>query len=216
MRLAFAGLSSDSRVMTMPGTIDDPDSHAGDPADSAEPVDPVGPGEDREPSEDVPAGPMVPPDLSDPGQAEAAWQQIVAELSDLSTNPDTERTAPTPRPGPTFNFPVAPWVHEPAPVTSDPRTWRRSAEAEALEDAEDSFVPPDPGPMLSADRMRNLGWFAVIAAPLAALVAVVFWTIVPAEAFVALAAVFLAGLGVLVWRLPDGRDDGPGSGGAVV
>lgn len=210
MRLAFAGLSSDSRVITMPGTIDDPDSHAGDPGDSAEPVDPA------EAAEDVPAGPVVPPDLSDPVQTEAAWQQIVAELSDLSTNPDTERTAPTPASGLTFDFPVAPWVQEPAPVTSDPRAWRRSPEAEALEDAEDTFVPPDPGPMLSTDRMRNLGWFAVVAAPLAALVAVVFWTFVPDEAFVALAAVFLAGVGVLVWRLPDGHDDGPGSGGAVV
>ncbi|WP_093183905.1 hypothetical protein [Sanguibacter gelidistatuariae] len=194
----------------MPGTTDDPDSRAGD---SAEPVEPV---ELVHPADDIPAEPTDPPDLSDPVQTEAAWQQIVAELSDLSTNPDTERTSPTPATTPTFDFPVAPWVHEPAPVTSDPRAWRRSPEAEALEDADDTFVPPDPGPMLSTDRMRNLGWFAVVVAPLAAIVAAIFPAIVPSEVYLALSAGFLAGVGVLVWRLPSGPDDGPGSGGAVV
>ena len=204
MRLAFAGLSTDSRVITMSGTTDDPENRTGEPV---EPVEPV-PDQATEPPDRV--------DLTDPGQTEAAWQQIVADLSDLSTDPDPELTAPSPATSPTFDFPVAPWVPGPSHETSDPRAWRRSPEAEALEDADGEFVPPDPGFSLSTDRMRNLGWFAVVAAPVAAVVVTIFWTAAPSEAFLALSGAFLAGVGVLVWRLPSDRDDGPGSGGAVV
>lgn len=204
MRLAFAGLSTDSRVITMSGTTDDPENRTGDPV---EPVEPV-PDQSAEPTDRL--------DPSDPLQTETAWQQIVAELSDLSTNPDTELTAPTPVTSPAFDFPVAPWVSEPAHETSDPRAWRRSAEAEALEVADGEFVPPDPGFALSTDRMRNLGWFAVVAAPLAAVLVTLFWTLAPSQVYLVLTAAFLAGVGLLFWRLPVDRDDDPGSGGAVV
>ena len=204
MRLAFAGLSTDSRVITMSGTTDDPENRPGDP------VEPVEPGPDQ------PAEPTDRVDLSDPHQTATAWQQIVAELSDLSTDPDPELTARTPATSASFDFPVAPWLADPAHETSDPRSWRRSPEAEALEDADGEFEPPDPGFSLSTDRMRNLGWFAVVAAPAAAVLVKMFWTVAPSEVYLALSAAFLAGLGVLVWRLPSTRDDDPGSGGAVV
>lgn len=212
MRLAFAGLSTDSRVITMSGTTDDPENRTGDPVEPVdEPVD-----EAKAPVPDQPAEQTDQVDLSDQGQTDTAWQQIVAELSDLSTDPDPELTASTPVTSPTFDFPVAPWVPEPAHETSDPRAWRRSPEAEALEDSEGEFVPPDPGFSLSTDRMRNLGWFAVVAAPVAAVLVSIFWTLAPSEVYLALSAAFLAGVGALVWRLPSTRDDDPGSGGAVV
>lgn len=204
MRLAFAGLSTDSRVITMSGTTDDPENRTGDA------VEPVEPGPDQ------PADPTDRVDLSDPGQTDTAWQQIVAELSDLSTDPDPELTAPAPVTSPTFDFPVAPWVPGPSHETSDPRAWRRSPEAEALDDADGEFVPPDPGFSLSTDRMRNLGWFAVVSAPVAAILVRTLWALAPSQIYLALSAAFLAGVGLLVWRLPSDHDDDPGSGGAVV
>lgn len=161
----------------------------------------------------------------DQHQTDAAWQEIVAELSDLSTDSGDDLTAPPATEGGGFDFPVAPWVDQPPgstpPATprvepSGARSWVVSDEARALQDAEGAFVPPDPAFELGADRLRNLGWFAVVAAPLLALLALVIWREAPSTVYMALVGVFLAGAGLLVWRMPTDRDDDSHGSGAIV
>lgn len=202
MRLAYAGLSSDSRVITMPGTIDEPDE-APD-----EHVDPEGRGE---------------PSVSDQERTDAAWAKIVAELSDLSTDPPAERTPAAAHDGASFDFPVAPWVQDPPShaVTprrsaSGPRDWPADAGIEAAEERDGEFVEPDPGIALSADPLRNLAMLTLGVAPLVLVLAAIFWDGAPRGFFVSLSAVFLAGAALLVWRLPHGHDERPGDDGAVV
>lgn len=154
---------------------------------------------------------------SDLERTDGAWQQIVAELSDLSTNLEGELTALPPATAPAFNFPVAPWVDEPSSAATTGRTWQRTPEAEALDEAEGEFVPPDPGFKLSTDPLRNLGWAVVVGAPVLA-IGSLLWQGAPSWTISALATAFLAGAGLLLWRLPKQHDDGPasGDGGAVV
>ncbi|MBI9114244.1 hypothetical protein [Sanguibacter suaedae] len=178
----------------MPGTTDDPENVPDDAAPSG-------------------SGPASDP--SDRSTTDEAWARIVAELSDLSTDPEPERTPSGedgPPPAEVLGFPTAPWVgspRTPRPSASGPRDW------DGDDGDEGEFVPPDPGFRLGDDKVRNLGWAAVVAAPLLGVLAAIFWRTAPTELFVAATAVFLTGVGVLVWRLPTDRDD-PGDGGAVV
>lgn len=186
----------------MPGTIDEPDE-APD-----EHVDPEGRGERS---------------VSDQERTDAAWAQIVAELSDLSTNPPGERTSTAADRGVAFDFPVAPWVEEqparavaPPSPSAGPRDWPRSAEVEAAEEREGEFVAPDPQIALSSDPLRNVALLALCASPVALALAWIFWDGAPRGFFVSLAGVFVAGAALLVWRLPHSRDTRPGDDGAVV
>ena len=186
----------------MPGTIDEPDETPD------EHVDPDGAGERS---------------ASDQERTDAAWASIVAELSDLSTDPPGERTSAAGQDDVPFDFPVAPWVQDPptrAGTARDhaagPRDWPASADVEAAEERDGEFVAPDPEIALSADPLRNLALLALCAAPIALVLAAMFWVGAPRVFFVALAVVFLGGAGLLVWRLPHGRDDRAGNDGAIV
>lgn len=214
----------------MSGTTDDPANPSGeqpDPSERPDGEDAAVPADDDtlDPEDEQPRG-YSSQDRSpmDQHQTDAAWEEIVAELSDLSTDPGGDLTAPPATESRAFDFPVAPWVDAPTdpapepaprPEVSGHRGWVIGEEAQALQEAEDHFVPPDPEFELSADRMRNLGWFAVVAAPVLAVLALVLWRDAPTTFYVALVAAFLAGAGVLVWRLPTHRDD-DSDGGAVV
>lgn len=99
----------------------------------------------------------------------------------------------------------------PTPADSDPRGW--SPDPEVVE-AEDHFVPPDPGPVLGGDPMLTMAWIAVIAAPMLVLVALVAWRDIPALVLQVAGVGFLAGVGLLLWRMPHDRsadDDDPGA-----
>lgn len=218
----------------MSGTTDDPVNLPGEQPDppeqqDGEPAATPADDETQGPEDEQPRGyrardaedrsPM------DQRQTDAAWQEIVAELSDLSTDRARDLTAPPATEGGGFDFPVAPWVDaasDPAPEPvprvqpSGHRSWVVGDEAQALQDAEGEFVPPDPDFELSADRLRNLGWFAVVAAPVLALLALVLWRDAPTTVYVALVGVFLAGAALLVWRMPTDRDEDSHGGGAVV
>ncbi|MEP7764170.1 hypothetical protein [Sanguibacter sp. 25GB23B1] len=186
----------------MPGTIDEPDE-APD-----EHVDPEGRDERGVPDQE---------------RTDAAWAQIVAELSDLSTDPPGERTPAAVEQDVSFDFPVAPWVEEPPAravvprsATAGPRDWPRSADVEAAEEREGEFVAPDPGIALSADPLRNVALLALCASPIALVLAWIFWDGAPRGFFISLAGVFVGGAALLVWRLPHSRDARPGDDGAVV
>lgn len=186
----------------MPGTIDEPDETPD------EHVDPDRAGERS---------------VSDQERTDAAWASIVAELSDLSTDPPGERTPATGQDGVAFDFPVAPWVQEPPTRTAPargraagPRDWPTGSDVEAADERDGEFVAPDPEIALSTDPLRNLAFLALCAAPLALVLAALFWDGAPRGFFTSLVVVFLGGAGLLVWRLPHGPEDGRRNDGAIV
>lgn len=151
---------------------------------------------------------------------EERWAAIVAELGDL------DQSAPH---GPAVTYPVAPWVADPRVVraASEPadepastgRDWdgtRQIDEAEALVDEDEHFVPPDPGPVLGGDPLLTMAWLAAGGMPVFLLVVVIAWQGAPSALIQAAGVVFLLGVGALVWRMPNRRDDADDDTGAVV
>lgn len=183
----------------------------------------------------VPAGePPEDPDL------DAQWQDIVARLGDLEPGVDeagpaqvgpeaepadgsaTDDVEPPESPqaaGPTprrrkDDLPGSHTVRPADPGVPGPRNWSPDP---AAEEAEDHFVPPDPGPVLGGDPLLVMAWVAVLAAPLLVLLAVVAWPTMPAWLLEAAGVAFLAGVGLLLWRMPHRRDpDDEDDNGAVV
>lgn len=159
-------------------------------------------------------------DAGEPDQAavDARWAQIVAELADLETpsahvdradhRPDADREQ------------HAAGVHQPpAAAELTGRDWDGSAQqdaAEAAVDASEHFVPPDPGPVLGGDPLLTLAWTAAIGMPVLFVVLVLAWPDAPGWVLAIAGATFVAGLGVLVWRMPHRRDEGDDDSGAVV
>lgn len=175
-----------------------------------------------------------------PDDIEARWQQIVAELgplgeptaptreapqnprrraSDLPTpaepgqaphrtvpeDPASDAGAASDRPGPGAR------TVRPAGPVDVPRSWSPDP---AVEEAEEHFVPPDPGPVLGGDPLLTMAWSAVVGVPILLLVAVVLWQDMPAAVLQAAGVAFAASLALLVWRMPHRRgddDDGPGA-----
>jgi hypothetical protein len=163
------------------------------------------------------------------------WARIVAELGDIDSTPETG----TPRPG--IDFPVAPGVSSPftgrrvvrpggedrpndhpeapgAPPGSG-RDWDGTSqydEAESAVDEAEQFVPPDPGPVLGGDPLLTMAWFAAAGVPLFLVVVLVAWRDVPAALVQAACVVFVLGVGVLLWRMPQRRDRDDDDTGAVV
>jgi hypothetical protein len=177
----------------------------------------------------VPAG--EPPDEPD---LDAQWQEIVARLGDLE--PGADQAGPTAgegsATGPGADAPEdaqrgtatprrrkddLPGAHTVRPASADasgPRNWAPDPD---VEEAEDHFVPPDPGPVLGGDPLLVMAWVAVLAAPLLVLVAVVAWRDMPTWLLEVAGVAFLAGVGLLLWRMPHRRSpDDEDDNGAVV
>jgi hypothetical protein len=200
------------------------------PDDPDEGVQP--PGADEPPA----AGPpdhAAPPSPTD----DEVWAAIVADLGELegfdeSEDPPVTPTAPpsaTTEPATGLSFPVAPWVadrrvvrpaQEPArePELSG-RDWDGTSQiddAESTVDADEHFVPPDPGPVLGGDPLLTMAWFAAAGVPIFLLIVLVAWRDAPPALLQAAAALFVVGVGVLLWRMPHRRDPDDDDTGAVV
>jgi hypothetical protein len=173
----------------------------------------------------------VPPAPTD----DEVWAAIVAELGELDTSDGAEQS-PEPESVPPagagtepsgLSFPVAPWVGDrrvvrPAADTSPElsgRDWDGTAQiddAEASIDAEEHFVPPDPGPVLGGDPLLTMAWCAAAGVPIFLLIVLVAWRDAPPALIQAAAALFVIGVGVLLWRMPHRRDPDDDDTGAVV
>ncbi|MFD7024534.1 hypothetical protein [Promicromonospora sukumoe] len=102
---------------------------------------------------------------------------------------------------------------------SGPRDWPLSPDTEALEEADSHFTPPEPPALLSRDPLLTMAWSFVVGVPVLAVVGMIVSAAVPAISIPPLAGqiglgLFVAGLGVLIWRMPHQRDpddDGPGA-----
>ena len=161
------------------------------PDDSDDGVQPTG--ADVPPSSPEASGELpdhaAPPEPTD----DEVWAAIVAELGDLDgydgaeQSPEPESVPPTgasPEPTSGLSFPVAPWVADrrvvrPAadatPELSG-RDWDGTSQiddAEASIDAEEHFVPPDPGPVLGGDPLLTMAWCAAAGMPIFLLIVLV-------------------------------------------
>jgi hypothetical protein len=95
---------------------------------------------------------------------------------------------------------------------SDPRSWAPDPD---VEEAEDHFVPPEPEPVFGGDPLLTMAWCAVIGAPVLLLVVAIAWRDVPTWVLQAAGAAFVAGAGLLLWRMPHDREDDDGPGAVV-
>ncbi|MDR0483350.1 MAG: hypothetical protein LBH13_09415 [Cellulomonadaceae bacterium] len=157
------------------------------------------------------------------------FNAIVAELDDMAVPEERGREprAPVhgllaPLPGP-HSGPLTGAVTDPrSGPLAGPRDWPVTPEVEALEDDETRFVPPDPGPVVEGrDPLLVLAWTCVVGVPVLGIV----WLMVRAAGHGHLpgfwgiggAVVFVASLGVLIWRMPHQHDsDSHDDTGAVV
>ncbi|UKJ65059.1 hypothetical protein H1Q78_06835 [Cellulosimicrobium cellulans] len=195
---------------------------APDPTPDDAPQGPEHPGPDDEGArhDDSPREPAL--------DVDAQWAGIVAELSDLSVlDRDAARRpedgdgpadapdgpGPSPRDGRDVlgSVPVAPWVR-----TSGPRDWPTTPEVEDLEEAESHFVPPDPPLVLGRDPLLTMAWALVVGVPILLLVVLVVVRPYPVIVAQVGGGAFLAGLAILLWRMPHRRDDVDEGPGAVV
>ncbi|MEE1622159.1 hypothetical protein ACQ3I4_03370 [Zafaria sp. Z1313] len=137
----------------------------------------------------------------------------------LSGPAGTGTAAPGPRAG--DPDPSAPGRPAPARPPRDPRTATPGATAGprdyALDEDEDDgeFIPEDPPPLGTGDPLAVVCWSGAVGAPLALLLAALFWRDAPAMVWLGLCAVFLAAVGTLLWRLPRHRRDDYDDGSRV-
>ncbi|MCK9793336.1 hypothetical protein M1843_06210 [Isoptericola sp. 4D.3] len=173
--------------------------------------------------------PDAEPDLPDddlPDDAvEARWADIVAQLGPLAEpREDPEGVGAGDATGTTEapdDARTGPDAGAPRAVGTGPRDWPVTPEVEALDETESHFTPPDPEPVLSRDPLLTLAWTLVVGVPVLVVVGVVLRAAVPALRLPGWSgpvagALFLAALGVLLWRMPHHRDPDDHGTGAVV
>lgn len=156
-----------------------------------------------------PRGAPVRPDRVEPlpDDVEARWLELVAQLEEPSDPVDE------PEPGAPRAAPPADRVRVVRPSTpTGPRAW---APDPAVEEAEDHFEPPEPGPVLGGDPLLTMAWAAVVGVPALLLIAVVAWRDIPVVVLEAAGVAFLGAVGLLLWRMPHHRDDDSGPGAVV-
>ncbi len=81
-------------------------------------------------------------------------------------------------------------------------------------EVDERFTPPEPGPIITGTSRNLLPWLAATGGPLLLLLTLMLWPGAPSAAYLLLTAVSVAGLAVLLWRLPHRRSDD--DDGAVV
>jgi hypothetical protein len=165
-------------------------------------------------------------DLGAPRAGDAADDPTRPAESSQTSRPDDESTADDradDRAGDRGDDSARDRSDEPAAgsrviLPAGPRDWPLTPEIEALEEAESHFTPPEPPPLMSRDPLLTMAWSFVVGVPTLALVGMVVSaassvSIPPLAGQIGL-GLFVAGLGVLIWRMPHQRDpddDGPGA-----
>ncbi|TRW47165.1 hypothetical protein [Georgenia yuyongxinii] len=86
----------------------------------------------------------------------------------------------------------------------------------ADEDDDEGYVPPEPEPLSHADPALTLGWVAAVGSVVVAIVLAILWRPLPTTVLTVLGLTMLAGVALLLWRMPDGSDPDDRSDGAVV
>ena len=169
------------------------------------------------------------PSPEQPQSDDERWDAIVAQLGDLAgytgdDEDDDPRTTRTAEPAaPTTPDASVAWGPDARVVRpareAEGRDWDGTTQyddAESTVDAEEHFVPPDPGPVLGGDPLLTMAWFAAAGMPVFLLVVLVAWRDAPQALVQAAAVVFVIGVAILLWRMPNRRDPEDDDTGAVV
>lgn len=182
--------------------------------------DPSAASDDQGDSSDSEGTPELVPDQ--PKTTEEIWDEIVAQLSDLSTKEADDKTAPPQEPEKErqgLSFPTAPWVTGPrveptwepdpeeydfAPRPGSPRDW---VDDDLLLSEIDRFIEPNPELELSKDPVRNVGWFLTTLTGMTLLVSAIFMRPVHGPSMLILFGLFLGGIALLIWRMPSTRNE---------
>lgn len=160
-----------------------------------------------------------PDDLPD-AVIDARWSDIVARLDDVEQSGFTVEAAE--QPVSRDSSASADDEEATSPQRpSGPRDWPTTPQVEALEEAEDHFVPPDPEPVAHRSPLLTLAWTVAVAIPVLTVVGVVVTALlpnlsVPGWLGPAGGGSFVAAVAVLVWRMPHRRDPDDHDPGAVV
>ncbi|RAX46657.1 hypothetical protein DQ354_03790 [Arthrobacter sp. AQ5-06] len=77
----------------------------------------------------------------------------------------------------------------------------------AVEGDAGDFVPEEPPSLAGTDPLTMLAWLGAIGAPLALLLAVMFWRSAPLLAIVGMVAVFILAVVYLIMKLPQEKDE---------
>ncbi|MET3142707.1 UNVERIFIED_ORG: hypothetical protein ABIB19_000845 [Arthrobacter sp. UYEF10] len=77
----------------------------------------------------------------------------------------------------------------------------------AVEDDAGDFVPEEPPSLAGTDPLTMLAWLGAIGAPLALLLAAMFWRSAPLLAIVGMVAVFILAVVYLIMKLPQEKDE---------
>ena len=80
----------------------------------------------------------------------------------------------------------------------------------------DHYVPPHPEPLPETDFITRLAWVCAVGSPLLLLVLPILGVRLTSTIAAGIAAAFIGGFGLLVWRMSDGDDEDEGDDGAVV
>ncbi len=147
---------------------------------------------------------------------EARWAAIVDQLGEVVAPDDVPRASDGV--GPRLVVPVTP---ETQTRPAGPRDWPTTPEIEALEEDESHFTPPEPEPVLSHDPLLTLAWTLAVGVPVLTVLGVIVRSLVPTLALPSwlgplAGGLFVAGVAVLVWRMPHRRDPEDRDPGAVV
>ncbi|MFJ6003682.1 hypothetical protein [Arthrobacter sp. NPDC092385] len=168
---------------------------------------------------------------------DAVWLDLVARLEGPSADPDSP-DAPQRRSGATPARPAPPQQGTSAVRRTDdddarvrpdadgdgltdrervdavfrnqPGTSAGPRDYEAFEDPDDDggFTPEEPPPLGSGDPLTVLAWIGAAGGPVLLLLFAMFWQDAPLAATLGVLALFLAGAGYLVTKLPKHRDIG--------
>lgn len=170
------------------------------------------------------------PDRPDHAAEDDAWRDLVARLRGGAAGPDedgpapaepsaAERAAGTERgsraegrdaassPFEAFDPLGISRRESERPTGDDGRAGRRADDADEMLPGD--FVPEEPAPVLAgADPAVVLAWCGALGGPIALLLCALLWRGVPGYVIALLIAAFLAGVGVLIMRLPRHKEDG--------
>ncbi len=76
-----------------------------------------------------------------------------------------------------------------------------------VEDDDGEFVPEEPPSLAGTDPLTMLAWLGAIGAPVALLLAVMFWRSAPLLAIVGMVTVFILAVVYLIMKLPQEKDE---------
>jgi hypothetical protein len=77
----------------------------------------------------------------------------------------------------------------------------------AVEEDAGDFVPEEPPSLAGTDPLTMLAWVGAIGAPIALLLAAMFWRSAPLLAIVGMVAVFILAVVYLIMKLPQEKDE---------